>query len=337
MLLSLGWIIFSGCTTTRHLSIEVLVPPDTLVYPGLQSATLVSRNALIETSDSLFGKNPDSLICDTAFRGEIVRECLRGFRELLELSTGIYTVIQDTVVSGILGNTPAHTEDTVIDESTSTLCSNARTDVVVILEGVYASDTLLSSWIYQSGNDDENNYEVYRYFHLAVILGAKWSVYDVPGGKKLDQYLYVDTLIWSTEAQPEYDNRLMLPEPKDAFLEAFYWAGSGYGKRIVSTWEETDRFYYCTRNKQMKLACLEASNNRWREAAIIWKELTDHEKNSLAAKAAFNMALVCELEDKLDLAQSWIIKSYLLDRTWAVQNYLDIINYRIFVKKNYDF
>jgi len=87
----------------------------------------------------------------------------------------------------------------------------------------------------------------------------------------------------------------------------------------------------------MKQACLEASNNRWREAAMIWKELSGHKNKSIAAKASFNMALVCELEDKLELAQSWAIKAYLLDRTWAVENYLDIINHRIFVKKKYDF
>lgn len=337
ILLSLCWMVFSGCTTIKRLSIEVLVPPDTLIYPGLQSATLISRNALIGITDSLFSEKPDSLLSNTTFRQEVIDESLRGFRELLEVSPGIDTIIQDTVASEMISHTAYLPEDTVVDEIIYRICRDARTDIVVILEGVYAYDTVWSNWLYESLIDGRD-IEAYQYYHLGLILGATWSVYNAPECNMLEQYFYVDTVIWSSEIPPEYyEDEVGLPEPENAYLEAFYWAGNGYGKRIVSTWEETERFYYCMRNKQMKRACLEASNNRWMEAAIIWKELSDNRNSSIAAKAAFNMALVCELEDKLDLAQSWAIKSFLLDRTWAVQNYLDIINHRIFVKKRYDF
>ena len=337
MLLCLGWVILSGCTSIKRLSIEVLVPPDTLIYPGLQSATLMGRNALIGITDSLFSENPDSLLTDTAFRKEVLNECLRGFRELLEVSPGVDRVILDTLASEALMHPSNHTGDTVLQDSLSEICLHANTDIVVLLEGVYASDTLLDTWIYQATGVG-GRIEVIQYSNLGVVLAARWSVYTTTGCKRMEQYLYVDTILWSSEAPQGFNYDLqVLPEPENAYLEAFYWAGNGYGKRIVSTWEETERFYYCTHNKLMKKACMEASNNRWREAATIWKELSGYKNKSLAAKASFNMVLVCELEDKLDLAQSWAIKSYLLDKTWAVENYLDIINTRIFVKKKYDF
>lgn len=336
ILLCLGWIIFSGCTSIKHLSLEVLVPPDTLIYPGLQSATLISRNTLIGITDSLFTKDPDSLLTDTTFRKEVLNECLRGFQELLEISPGIDSVVRDTVASDTLMHLSYHPEDTLVDGFISEICLNASTDIVVILEGVYASDTLFGTWIYQPFGD-ARGIDVIQYYNLGLMLAARWSVYNASGGERLEQYLYVDTVIWSSEVpQASYDMQV-LPEPENAYLEAFYWAGNGYGKRILSTWVEAERFYYCTNNTLMKQACLEASNNRWREAAMIWKELSGHKNKSIAAKASFNMALVCELEDKLELAQSWVIKAYLLDRTWAVENYLDIINHRIFVKKKYDF
>ena len=110
VLFSLEWILFSGCTTVKRLSIEVLVPPETLVYPGLQSATLISRNALIGNADSLFNRKPDSLLIDTAFRQAIMNESLRGFRELLEVSPGIDTIIQDTAASELISRTAIHSE-----------------------------------------------------------------------------------------------------------------------------------------------------------------------------------------------------------------------------------
>jgi hypothetical protein len=335
-LLSLGWLPFSGCVTHKSLIIEVLVPPDTLIYPGLKSATLISRDALIGITDSLFKEDPDSLLTDTAFRKEVIKECLQGFRELLETSPGIERVVMDTLASGTRMLFSNHPDDTLDHAAISTICLNANTDIVVVLEGVYGSDTLWGTWVYQTLGDGRG-IDVVQYHNLALILGARWSVYDALSCSRLEHYLYVDTVIWSSEVpQTSYDIQV-LPEPEDAYLEAFYWAGNGYGRRIVSTWEETERFYYCTHHKLMKQACLEASGNRWREAAIIWKELSGHKNKSLAAKACFNMALACELEDKLDLAQSWAIKSYLLDKTRAVDNYINIINIRIFVTKRYDF
>ncbi len=337
MLLSLGWIIFTGCTSIRRISIEVLIPPDTLIYPGLQSATLISRNALIGITDSLFIRGPDSLLTDTTFRADAVNECMRGFQELLELSPGVDSVVWDTTLASERAMPfPYHPEDSTLQGSLSEICNNVNTDIVVLLEGVNAFDTLLYSVIYQPTLDGEG-IEIIDYYNLGVVLAARWSVYNTTGGGRLEQYLYIDTLIWSTEVQQGVYDEQVLPSPEDAYLEAFYWAGNGYGRRIVSIWEETERFYYCTNHKLMKEACLNASGNRWREAATIWKELSGHKNKSLAAKASFNMALVCELEDKLELAQSWIIKSYLLNRNWAVENYLDIINNRIYVKNNYGF
>ncbi len=336
MLLYLTWVIFSGCISIKPLSIDVLVPPDTLVYPGLQSATLVCRNAVIGTTDSLFTWKPDSLINDSSFRAAVLNECLWGLADLLESSPGVDSVVLDTVASESIMHASNYPDDSLLQAKIPEICLNSESDIVILLEGVYAMDTLWYSVFYQPTLDG-GEFEIYEYSNLALVLAARWSIYETDGCERLEQYLYLDTVVWSIETQlVEYEDQ-SLPVPEDAYLEAFYWAGNGYGRRMVSVWEKTERFYYCTNHKLMKQACLYASDNRWREAAIIWKELSDHKKSSLAAKACFNMALVCELEDKLDLAQSWIIKSYLLNRNWAVQNYLDIINNRIFVKKRYDF
>ena len=158
--------------------------------------------------------------------------------------------------------------------------------------------------------------------------------------KLLEHHLYVDTVVWSLRTFDVFSNQASFPEPEDAFKEVFYWAGNGYGKRIVSTWIKVDRFYYCTNHNLMKQACREVSNGNWLEAAILWKEVYNKEKQgnqALAAKAAFNMAVACEREDKLDIAQNWAINSYLLQKTGTTQHYITTLNSRIFIRKKFNF
>jgi len=75
----------------------------------------------------------------------------------------------------------------------------------------------------------------------------------------------------------------------------------------------------------MKKAAKLASNNDWLAAATIWNaQSTDH-NHVLAAHAAFNMALSCEVMDKIGLAMVWINKSWNLDESEVTKIYADIL------------
>ena len=334
LFLSLGWILSSGCTTLRPLSLDVLIPPDTLIYPGLKSATIVYQNRLIVMSDSLLLENPDSLVADSVFRKKLIEECTQGLIELLETSPGIDSVKIDTIASKTV-MLFTNSGDTLDEPAVSDICFRSKTDIVIILEGIYAWDTLFDSYIFH-GFEGETG-EAVLYDNMGLAITSRWSVFEASSQNLLERYLYADTVIWSSDVYQVMERTIELPSPEKAYMEAFYWAGNGYGKRIVSTWDQVERFYYCTNNDMMKKACLEATNNNWREAAIIWKELAGHKDKKLAAKAAFNMALVCELEDRLELAQNWVINSFLLNKTWASEEYLEILNRRLFLKKKYKF
>jgi hypothetical protein len=49
----------------------------------------------------------------------------------------------------------------------------------------------------------------------------------------------------------------------------------------------------------------------------------------LASRAAFNMALVSEINDKLDVAEAWLQRSLDLEESRVARNYLDIIQGRL--------
>ena len=59
----------------------------------------------------------------------------------------------------------------------------------------------------------------------------------------------------------------------------------------------------------MQLAAKLAYVDNWRGAAHIWNPLTKSENKKISAAACHNMALVCEVEGKLDLSVEWLEKA----------------------------
>jgi hypothetical protein len=56
----------------------------------------------------------------------------------------------------------------------------------------------------------------------------------------------------------------------------------------------------------MHLAAMNAINNDWNTAAVIWNRLVEEGDRKLASHASFNLAVAWERDDDLDQALSWI-------------------------------
>jgi hypothetical protein len=78
----------------------------------------------------------------------------------------------------------------------------------------------------------------------------------------------------------------------------------------------------------MKQAGKLAASMDWQGAAEIWKKVAYQEKERIAAKACFNMALVCEMEDLLIPALDWAIKSYFIKQDPITKDYIDQMKVR---------
>jgi len=60
------------------------------------------------------------------------------------------------------------------------------------------------------------------------------------------------------------------------------------------------------RSKEMKTAYRLARAGKWEKAAKIWDALADDEKEKIAARARFNLALASEQLGELDTAIEWV-------------------------------
>lgn len=84
--------------------------------------------------------------------------------------------------------------------------------------------------------------------------------------------------------------------------------------RLIATevspqWITVERLYYHSKNEAMMKGEELARENKWVEAAEFWRPKTEIRKKKLAAKACFNMAVVCEIEGKTELAIEWLTKA----------------------------
>lgn len=77
--------------------------------------------------------------------------------------------------------------------------------------------------------------------------------------------------------------------------------------QLVPHWKNVERFYFDGGSPDMRDAAVSLREGDWQEASRIWKELYDSfKKGKQKFRAAFNLALACEVQGKMEDADFWI-------------------------------
>lgn len=116
-----------------------------------------------------------------------------------------------------------------------------------------------------------------------------------------------DVLFYGNSLYPEFfgneTNRAFMLENTADYL------GKEFAKKIIPGWEKECRYYYRSHNIHMLAAEKYLLENDWLKAAEIYQKETNNKNRNIAAKARFNMALMCEMEGKFDAATDWLHRS----------------------------
>lgn len=92
------------------------------------------------------------------------------------------------------------------------------------------------------------------------------------------------------------------------------YLGESFARKFIPSEEQTERFYYKSHNPSMLQAQRYFLEGDLLKAAEIYKKQTNSKNQDIAAKATYNMALICELEGNLPAASDWLYQS-----TYAIQ------------------
>lgn len=139
---------------------------------------------------------------------------------------------------------------------------------------------------------------------LEIQLVPTLSVY-IPGRDKPMQVITVhDSIYWDIDSS--LSDKVVVKDVSER-------AASLLTSYLVPHWENTARIYFGGGSPEMRDAVVSLNENDWESARNLWESLyADRKKGSLKLKAAFNVALACEMQGDIHQAVEWLDKAKVL-------------------------
>ena len=319
-LLLLG--IFS-CSSYEKLPIQILAPSEKPLPSGL------GRYLYLNRIPSLLGDNDTiqtgSIDLPSSYLNYISWEIINLSLDVIDRSPLKDSVMIDTIIY-------EEFYEVKIGESLdsvfiSELCIQDSLKGIISLEGLSLWDTVF--FLPQhSYPEDDSSMNAYYYCVNMFIPEIKWRIYSKTGQVE-DEYLINDTLMWYSMGETKDIAWYFLPETETILLELASTVATDFSVKIVPVWIDVNRIFYHRGSTKMLMAAKLVRENSWDEAARIWQKMAETESPGIASKAAFNMALACELSDRLELALTWINKAWNIEQNDLAVAYSRILRERV--------
>lgn len=159
-----------------------------------------------------------------------------------------------------------------------------------------------------------------------VTIKFGFRLYDRQSKHIIDQYYDAYTIRRRHIYSYSYRNR---NQNYAIISHASFDAGTNYGRRIAATNITVSRKYFSKGNAQMNIAGRKAKLGSWQDAADIWQQVAQSGDKKNAGRAAYNLALVSEINGDLPQALAWISKSYGDYNNSKARSYGEVINDRL--------
>jgi len=320
----LSIVFFISCKPYSFIDIEVLEPSKVTIPANISKITFINHSMFTEefyqTYDTVPGEKTGDLL---NIQKSGSKEVFNGFIEAINTSPRFDTanIFYLYLIRNDTANPTSPIAWTILDQ----ICKGKNTEVIVALEFFSGNPSVELETTYRW--IDGRSYP-WSFISLYFEIKTFWRTYECFSRKIIDEFLFIDTLIWETSESSNLIAMENLPEEEEAVRYAGILTGKEYVNRITPGWKKVKRKVYISGNKEMRKVKKQVYSNNWHAAARTWNKLAYSAKKNLACKAAFNMALACEMEGKLDLAVEWAIKSFSTKNKKSTQQYLDIINKR---------
>lgn len=292
--LILSLIIFQNCQPLTSMYIETAVPAE-INFPGNYN-----KIVFINLENDLNDDNET----DTLLYNMITSEMSLGFMNSIQNSFGVDTS-RFLYLKGFPKKDILYYNDTISWAYLDVLSKDSNADIFVVLDSM---DLSMNTEKFT----DFYAYPVEYFQYREIAIKAYWSVYDYIEKKKLDAYLYHDTLYWESSSYLESEAGSNLPSAERAIRETVYFAAADYADRILPGWQRETRYYFISGNKDFKIAAELAKDGEWDRASEIWEKYVNNIDKEIASRAAFNLALASEINGRYIKAIGWAERSNLI-------------------------
>ena len=310
-------LLFQSCYQIRPIQIEVVKPAKIEIPKNISKLTVLNASV-------------------PKYNVPITNETQANFFKLdstitSQLTIGVYSIINESprFTDIVLHNKLYHkAQDSFLQpiewKDLEQICYQNNTESIVAIEAFSMSDTLITfSSLTQNGYVVDNS--------LLLICKSFWRIYNPSKKQLVHQWVQQDSIYMNEFGSIKHFRSKLKKDDVRKWLAGILSDEIAYkiSNKIAPYWITVKRDVYLTMNEEMQIASLLVNDNKWKQAASIWKKYVVNENVKLAAKACHNMALVCEVEGRLDVALIWLQKALNLRPYYTTQNYKKVIEYRL--------
>jgi hypothetical protein len=303
-------LLMNSCRLTR-MTVDVLVPPEVKLPATIKSVGVINRAAgnKEQDVDSLF-KNVVSGEGDySIYLG--AQRSLFGAIDYLEYSEEFDRLVPVKInFPGVIyTQKPAPMSWEFIDQ----ICENNQLDALVSIESFHSENEVSVEEYDQKKQEQKNkvwtnrilyNMEVTKRYvsSLKVRLHSCWRFYLPEERRIVDEYEFVDSVLWEMDGYTSKEAEEKLPNRSLAVEDGGYFIGEQYASRIVPGWKTVQRDFYAPKTRKFRGTSKNLKMRRWGVLMDKWEELIKDPDPEIEGMAYHNLAVIMEM--KGDYAQA---------------------------------
>ncbi len=219
------------------------------------------------------------------------------------------------------------------------ICKYEKTDAIISLEQLKPyTDISFRSYdvkkeidrnrVWSNNIVYETRKTTYEIARLVVGVEIDWRVYNGKDGKVLHEKTIYDSLAYEAQSLTREDAQRKLPSASQTLSKISTINGLKLLENLSPSFLTVERNYFRYGNQNFREAYHLVLFRRWTDAELIWEKDMTGRDPKISSKAAYNLALVAEMEGKLDRARELIERAYDLNPTVEISKYKTLLETR---------
>lgn len=310
LFIALAAVTFISCKSTELVYINVLQPapvtiPAYIKSPGVVNrTTVIAQHKAVDVVDKIFSLEGAQLDKEGA------QSSVQGLTDEL-LKNDRFSDVKTLGELDLTINAPGLFSTPLSWETVDKICREHHVDALFSLE-LFDTDSKINYATAPVSLKTPVG-KVPAIEHRASMLTTVktgWRIYDPASRNILDEFPLSRDLSFSGRGINPAAAAGALINRKEAVKEVSVQAGQQYALRIIPFRTRVTRDYYVKGTDNFRTARRKAQTGNWDGAAELWKKETTNPSSTVAGRACYNMAIICEINGELDLAIKWSQKAY---------------------------
>lgn len=325
LLISVG---LYSCSATNHVYISVLQPSPVTLPPGIKEVGIINRslvsekNKVLDIVDKVMTLEGDSLDAQASQAGIIglADELINNKR-----FTNVTAFTNLNLRSNVPGQFPTPLTWDLVDQ----ICREKHVDALFSLE-LFDTDSKLSYTTVPVNIKTPlgNIPGVEHHASMFTTVKTGWRIYDPVQKLILDEFPIARSITLSGKGINPVAAAGAIINRKDAVKDISRKVGQDYAYRLLPYWIKVTRDYYVKGTDNFSIAKRKAQTGNWNGAAELWEKETRASSSTIAGRACYNMAIICEINGQLDNAIEWAQKAYENYNNKLALRYVNILKQR---------